>query len=705
MAVFGIVLLLPLRGSRSTIPKTGFEVSEPQDDMYRKLLHRSLSGRVEVWLRKFERLKNVLLQMEALTNVVETRISALSKENALLRQEQRDLKRIVTTQSQTLRWMVEQSLSEPSGSETPSPDVKVSVIVPTRNRAGVIEQALQSVLSQTYGNWECVIIDDGSEDDTPLRVEKYLADSRVHYVRGPHRNVSAARNAGLARAKGQVIAYLDTDNFWHPNYLKHVVEAFEGDPNLDAVYAAQIVDESDPRFSYVRSEEFDLARLRRENYIDLNVFAHRRRMSEQHGGFDERMDRLNDWDLILRFAERGRVLRIPAIGGVYRFGRTDQITRTRNCFYNLYLLRQKQQKPQQGDGKRPLKILYALWHYPQLSESYVRAEIRAALKLGVEIEVWSEENVAAPYESEVPYHRGRLTDVIDRFKPDVLHTHWLHVTDRLLEESEDPDLPITVRAHGFEFTPERAANLDRNPRVKGIYLFPNQASKSSTLSDKVIPLPAVFEPDFYYPGAEKDRRLVLRVSAALPTKDLACFMETARLCPDHRFILVLCRAYLKESVADEISGINREMGSPVEISINLQHEEVAQMMRNAGIYMHTANPAEPFGMPISICEAMASGCYVLARRMSDCADYLGDAGSLYDTPEEAARMIRNTTGWTGADWDRAGVLAIDRAYSSFVNTDVVPQIVDHWRMLAEKSKRSIGSQVLSPGAVAKSRAG
>lgn len=608
----------------------------------------------------------------------------------MLQEEQRELMRIIATQSQTLRWMIEQNWWERPLWESPTSTLPVSVIIPTWNRAEVIERALQSVVSQNYQNWECIIVDDGSEDDTQSRVEKYLADPRMQYIRLPHCNVSAARNAGLARAGGEIIAYLDTDNFWHPDYLNHVVMAFESDESPDVVYAAQIVDESDPKFSYVRAEEFNLSRLRRENYIDLNVFAHRRKMYERFGGFDQRMDRLNDWDLILRYAERGKVMRIPAIGGVYRFGHPDQITRTRNCFYNYYILREKRRNHE----KQPLKILYALWHYPQLSETYVRAEIRAALKLGVEIEVWSEENVAAPYESEVQYHRGELSETIARFKPDVVHTHWLFIAEKLIEELKDQTVPITVRSHGFDFTPERTINLDRNPRVRGIYLFPHQVRQCPPLSEKALSLPAAFDPDLYYPSETKDRRLVLRVSAALPTKDLICFMKTAQLCPEHRFILVLCRAYLRESVADEFMKMNREMGSPVEIRINLQHEDVAQLMRTAGIYMHTTNPAEPFGMPISIGEAMASGCYVLARRMQDCAEYLDKAGDLYETPEEAAELIRKTIGWTGKDWDRAGVVAIDRAYSSFVNTDVVKQIVDQWHSFAgelrEKEYQSTG---------------
>src|SRR5207248_1776978 len=92
---------------------------------------------------------------------------------------------------------------------------------------------------------------------------------------------------------------------------------------------------------------------------------------------------------------------------------------------------------------KPLKALYALWEYPQLSESYIRTEIRAVRQLGVEVEVWSEEDVAAPFESEVPVHRGSLTEAIARFKPDVDHTHWLQRIMRLFSGPHSFVLTIT----------------------------------------------------------------------------------------------------------------------------------------------------------------------------------------------------------------------------------------------------------------------
>jgi len=98
-------------------------------------------------------------------------------------------------------------------------------------------------------------------------------------------------------------------------------------------------------------------------------------------------------------------------------------------------------------------VLYALWHYPQLSESYVRTEIAAVRKMGVEVEVWSEEDVSAPFSSDVPVHRGTLRDALALVKPDLVHAHWLDMAEKYSADVQAAGLPLTVRGHGFEFSP------------------------------------------------------------------------------------------------------------------------------------------------------------------------------------------------------------------------------------------------------------
>lgn len=127
---------------------------------------------------------------------------------------------------------------------------------------------------------------------------------------------------------------------------------------------------------------------------------------------------------------------------------------------------------------------------------------------------------------------------------------------------------------------------------------------------------------------------------------------------------------------------NKSLSEPVEIRVNVQHEDVAALSRRAGIYLHTTNPAEPFGMPVSISEAMATGAYLIGRRLPAAAAYIGDAGALYESPAEAAQLIHQTLQWSKSQWQQARTRSIDRAYGCFAHTEVLAPLVEHWHQLA-----------------------
>jgi glycosyltransferase involved in cell wall biosynthesis len=111
----------------------------------------------------------------------------------------------------------------------------VSVLVDTYNQQSFIEQALVSVLEQDLGreNFEIVVIDDGSTDDTPDIVQKFVP--RVRYVHKANGGQGSAFNAGIAELRGEIVAFLDGDDWWAPNKLRTVVEALEREPDAGAV--------------------------------------------------------------------------------------------------------------------------------------------------------------------------------------------------------------------------------------------------------------------------------------------------------------------------------------------------------------------------------------------------------------------------------------------------------------------------------------
>jgi glycosyltransferase involved in cell wall biosynthesis len=111
---------------------------------------------------------------------------------------------------------------------------KVSVIIPTYNRGSLIKRAVDSVLSQTFKDYEIIIIDDGSKDDTKDVLAPYM--DRVRYVHQANAGISKARNHGIELAKGQYIAFLDSDDYWAPEKLEVQAEILDGNPKVGIVY-------------------------------------------------------------------------------------------------------------------------------------------------------------------------------------------------------------------------------------------------------------------------------------------------------------------------------------------------------------------------------------------------------------------------------------------------------------------------------------
>jgi glycosyltransferase involved in cell wall biosynthesis len=216
--------------------------------------------------------------------------------------------------------------------------ILVSVVMPTWNRAGTIQTAIKSVLAQQYKNWELHVVDDGSEDHTEEIVHAFCRhDRRIRYHRKRHEGVSDARNIGLEASSGDIIAYLDSDNAWDPDYLLFMVSKI-AEGHACAYCALRIIDHDNATISH-RRHPFDLKALKWHNYIDLNVFAHRRNLYTEMGGFDPMLKRWVDWDLILRYVVRYAPGLIPAALCSYHIRQdTKRISTAETEYYHSRVL-------------------------------------------------------------------------------------------------------------------------------------------------------------------------------------------------------------------------------------------------------------------------------------------------------------------------------------------------------------------------------
>lgn len=210
-----------------------------------------------------------------------------------------------------------------------SPRPLVSVVIPTKDRVESLLVAVRSVMAQTYENWELVVVDDGSTDDTVERLRTTIKDPRLRVVVSPvNVGVSKARNLGLREISGDYVAYLDSDNTWDPGFLQSMIENVVGRGARFGYGISELVEEGEGGKHAFRAMGFNREALFERNYIDCIVVLHERSLLEEVGQFDETLRRNVDWDLFIRFARVTDFLFVPFVGTVYDAWeeRADRIT-------------------------------------------------------------------------------------------------------------------------------------------------------------------------------------------------------------------------------------------------------------------------------------------------------------------------------------------------------------------------------------------
>lgn len=188
---------------------------------------------------------------------------------------------------------------------------KISVIIPTYNRADVLERAVQSVLRQTYTNLEIIIVDDGSTDDTEQLIVQ-MKDERIRYIKqGANSGVAMARNTGVMHATAELIAFQDSDDYWYANKLEKQMEYWKMHPEWGMVYSAYRMCRANGQKLKVPAEGLwgalegnIFSTILVNNTVGAPTMLLRKECFQKIGGFDTELECIEDWDFTLRFAEQ-----------------------------------------------------------------------------------------------------------------------------------------------------------------------------------------------------------------------------------------------------------------------------------------------------------------------------------------------------------------------------------------------------------------
>lgn len=217
---------------------------------------------------------------------------------------------------------------------------KVSVVVPAYNTEKYIAQTLDSILRQTFSDWECVVLDDGSTDGTAEIVKQYCQrDSRFKYFYQPNGGLASARNAAVRHSSGEFLLPVDSDNYISDTYMEKALERFTNYPETRLVYGLyeKFGDDSGPfefpDYSYEQMLFYG-------NLID-NCAMYRRSDYDKIGGYRVNVKGFEDWDMwVAILSQDATVYRIPEVVLYYRIRKESLLNEVRNTVQtvrnNLY---------------------------------------------------------------------------------------------------------------------------------------------------------------------------------------------------------------------------------------------------------------------------------------------------------------------------------------------------------------------------------
>ncbi len=202
----------------------------------------------------------------------------------------------------------------------------VSVVITCYNYGRYLKASLASVLDQTYRDFDVIVVDDGSTDNTPAIMQGYAADGRVSYIRQENAGQPKAKNRGIRQSNGEFVAFLDADDLWMPDKLEKQMTLFD-DPHVGVVYARRKwINQDGEEISGDERRLWRgnvLDRIFVDNFICFSSAVIRRSVLDQVGFFDETLPMGIDYDLWIRVAARSEFVFVDEPLVKYRTGHAN----------------------------------------------------------------------------------------------------------------------------------------------------------------------------------------------------------------------------------------------------------------------------------------------------------------------------------------------------------------------------------------------
>ena len=210
--------------------------------------------------------------------------------------------------------------------ESPTTSPTFSVVIPTYNRAHTLPRAIESVLAQSFKDFELIVVDDGSTDETPKILERYP----IRVIHQPNRGVSAARNRGIEAARGHIIALLDSDDEWKPHKLQNHYDFFEVNPDYKIHQTEEIWIKDGKFLNKKRKHQKKSGDIFYDSLhlclISPSAVAIKKELFEEVGLFREDFEVCEDYELWLRITRKYLVGYSPQPLVIKYGGHTDQLS-------------------------------------------------------------------------------------------------------------------------------------------------------------------------------------------------------------------------------------------------------------------------------------------------------------------------------------------------------------------------------------------